>query len=114
MSGKKQFFEFQPLITFDVSGLTSSFQSAGTAWENDSVMVAVYNNSNTLVIITNDKDASPERSVPVPSQGTFVFDVQANAQNYWGAMRKNQGWFVKGSAGTGDLYIFGIGFAQVA
>jgi len=90
---------------FDCSTLTGSYQSVAVGgFAVPLVIYKLYNASSSDVDISyNDSD---DQDV-IPAGGTFIFDVQSNAQGDRTAWPAGREMFVKGSATAGNLYEIG-------
>lgn len=95
--------KYETLRSIDSATFTGSYQNLGTALSNPAIIVKLVNNSDQLVTLstdgTNDHDIFPT--------GSFtLYDYSANKQNapYLAAAKGTQ-YRVKGSAGTGLVYL---------
>lgn len=103
----KNFMSYIPRTSIDSSALTSSYQpinpngTSGSCWTFD-----IINNS------TSDIDVSFNGSTDhdfIPANSIKIIDIQTNSQpnNDINLMKKGQIVYVKGSAGTGIIYLVG-------
>jgi len=95
--------DWEVLRSIDASTLTGSFQALGTPLDHPSYICKIVNNSTVLVTISNDgindKDVAPAGSF-------FLYDEGKTGSNSQvPAVPKNTQIYVKGSAGTGTIYL---------
>lgn len=94
-----------PIISVASSSLTGTYALAGVLLNPVSIF-RIINISNQLVQASfdgiNDHDV-------IPSTDVLQLSLQANSepQNHRGLFRKNTPVFLKGTAGTGNIYITG-------
>lgn len=91
---------WEPLRSIDSATLTGSYQALGTPLQHPSIILKLVNNSTVLVTIsingTSDVDVAPASSF-------FLYD-EMKTQAHEAAPAGTQ-FFVKGSAGTGSIYL---------
>lgn len=94
---------WETLRTIDSATLTGSYQALGTPLANPSYILKLVNNSTVLVTISidgiNDVDVAPAGSFWLYDEG------KVGASSAFPAMPKNTQVYVKGSAGTGTIYL---------
>lgn len=103
----------EPVVmhTFNCALLTGSYQvvSAG-GFSKDLCVYKVYNASSQDVTIsyngTDDNDI-------IPAGGTFIFDIQANAEGNRAGWPAGRELYVKGTASAGTLYETGYSISRV-
>lgn len=97
--------QYETIRSIDSSTFTGSYQALGSAISHPACIVKLVNNSNKDVTIsingTNDHDF-------LPSGGFMLYDYTSNTPsgsvNGVFAPQRRQ-YFVKGSAGTGSVYL---------
>lgn len=96
---------YETLRSIDSSTFTGSYQALGTPLAHPASIVKLVNNSSVLVTVstngTTDHDVSPNSSF-------FLYDVTTNTPSQGDdAVFIPQGtqYYVKGSAGTGSVYL---------
>lgn len=95
---------YEALRSIDSTTFTGSYQALGTALNNAASIVKIVNNSDVLVTVsidgTNDHDI-------LPSSSFFLYDVTANSSRQSDSIfiEKGRQYYVKGSAGTGSVYL---------
>lgn len=91
------------LRSIDSSTLTGSYQALGTPLDNPSYICKLVNNSDTLVTISID---GIEDIDVAPANSFWLYD-EGKAGTIASAPSLPQGTqiFVKGSAGTGNIYL---------
>lgn len=98
-----QRLEWETLRSIDSATLTGSYQALGTPLAHPSYKCKLVNNSTVLVTISNDgindKDIAPGNSFWLYDEGTVG---QAGA---FPALPQGTQIYVKGSAGTGSIYL---------
>lgn len=96
------------LISFDSSTLSGSYQSVGAITISAQVL-KITNNSSVDMTISWDGVHDHDF---IPKMSGFVLDVTTNGEQLFCAIRKGTNIYVKGSAGTGLIYI--SAYAQVS
>ncbi len=95
---------WEPLRSIDSATFTGSYQKIGTPFVNPSYICKMVNNSTSLVIISfdgvTDYDVAPASSFWLYDEGK----VGINGDLYPALPALTQIW-VKGSAGTGSVYL---------
>jgi|SRR6185437_15929260 len=102
--GKRAIFE--SLRSIDSATFTGSYQNLGSALINPCVLLKVVNNSTSLVTVTyngtDDQDIAPAGSF-------YLYDFGSDSQSVSGdarlALAAGTQVKVKGSAGTGSVYL---------
>lgn len=95
---------YDTLRSRDSATFTGSYQTLGSALTTNASIVKVVNNSTVLVTIsidgTNDHDILPGNSF-------FLYDVTSDSPQESGSIfvEKGRQYYVKGSAGTGLVYL---------
>ncbi len=95
---------YEPLRSIDSATFTGSYQLLGSSLSNSSSLIKIVNNSNVDVTVstdgTNDHDF-------VPANGFVLYDNTTNHTTDVPGVFVPQGrqYFVKGSAGTGSVYL---------
>lgn len=99
-----------PLINFDASTLTGTYQAINAGLPDPLVSFKMYNSSANLVFISNDGINDHDF---VPPGGTFIFDSEANADG-WGdgngghkEVPQGRIWYAKTSSNTDRLIVVG-------
>lgn len=94
---------WETLRSIDSATLTGSYQALGTPLSNPSYILKLVNNSTVLVTISidasTDIDVAPAGSFWLYDEGKVA--LSANAP----ALPKGTQIYVKGSAGTGSIYL---------
>lgn len=102
MGGLTNRIAWETLRSIDSSTFTGSYQAIGTPLLYPSYICKLVNNSTVLVTIsidgTNDMDVAPQNSF-------WLYDEGKAPQPYNPALPKGTKFFVKGSAGTGSVYL---------
>lgn len=94
---------WEPLRSIDSSTLTGSYQAVGTALTHQSYKCKVINNSTSLVTISIDGTSDID---VVPAGSFFLYDETVlGPGNNLPALPAGTQIFVKGSAGTGTIYL---------
>lgn len=102
----KSFINYIPMVSIDSSTFSGSYQAL-TATTEPCIIYKIINNSTMDVTISlnglTDHDF-------IPTMSGAVYDNQAGSQpgNKDALLAKNQVFYVKGSAGTGSVYLVGI------
>ncbi len=95
--------EYEVLRTFDSATLTGSFQNFGLPLDNPAVLIKMYSTSTSLVEISVDGINSHDIC---PAGGGWIYDVTSDSPNTGSIYRKKGTQYrVKGSAGTGLIYL---------
>lgn len=96
---------YEPLRSIDSTTFTGSYQALGTPLANPASLIKLVNNSTVLVIISvdgiNDVDVAPGNSF-------WLYDITTNTPSSGDDaifVPKGRQYFVKGSAGTGSVYL---------
>lgn len=105
--------KIEPVVrhTFNSASLTASYQvvSAG-GFAYDLAIYKLYNGSTVDIDISyngvDDNDI-------LPAGGTLIVDVQANKEDDRAAWPAGRELFVKGSAGTGNIYETGYTIKRI-
>jgi len=103
---------YEAIRSIDSATFTGSYQALGTATTNPSAIVKIVNNSNKDVTVsingTSDHDF-------VPTGGFTLYDCTANLPHGTDAIFLPSGtqFYVKGSAGTGLVYLVVLYIIQV-
>jgi hypothetical protein len=95
--------EWENLRSFNSTGLTGTYQALGTPLLHPCFKLKIVNNSNVLITISddgvNDKDV-------VPGNSFVLYDETISASTgYIPALQQGTQIYVKGSAGTGLIYL---------
>jgi hypothetical protein len=94
---------WETLRSIDSSTLTGSYQAVGTPLANPSYICKLVNNSTVLVTIsidgTNDVDVAPSNSFWLYDEG------KSGLNSAMPALPAGTQIMVKGSAGTGSIYL---------
>ncbi len=94
---------WEPLRTIDSATFTGSYQNLGTPLDNPSYICKMVNNSTVLVTISidgiNDMDVAPANSFWLYDEGKVGFN------SGYPALPAGTQIMVKGSAGTGSVYL---------
>ena len=90
--------------TFDSSTMTSSYQALGDALAEPTRILKIINNSTKDITISWDGITDHDF---VPIEGFSLYDVGTNRGNSAPELciRKGTQIFVKGTAGTGSIYL---------
>lgn len=95
--------KWETLRSIDSATFTGSYQALGTALDNPSYICKLVNNSNRLVTISidgvNDHDIAPAGSYWLYDEG------KVSISGHLPALPKGTTIYVKGSAGTGSVYL---------
>lgn len=95
---------YEPLRSIDSATFTGSYQALGTPLANPASLVKLVNNSTVLVTVsvdgTTDVDVAPASSF-------FLYDVTSDSPHESESVyyEKGRQYYVKGSAGTGSVYL---------
>lgn len=96
--------KYETLRSIDSSTFTGNYQTLGSAISNAVSLIKVVNNSTVLVTVSvdgvNDHDILPAGSF-------FLYDVTSDSPQESGSIfvEKGRQYYVKGSAGTGSVYL---------
>lgn len=94
---------WETLRSIDSATLTGSYQAIGTPLVNPSYICKLVNNSTSLVTISvdgvNDVDVAPANSFWLYDEG------KVGLSGAFPALPAGTNIFVKGSAGTGSIYL---------
>lgn len=94
---------WETLRSIDSATLTGSYQAVGTPLAHPSYIVKLVNNSTVLVTISidgiNDIDVAPASSFWLYDEG------KVGSAGGWPALPEGTQIYVKGSAGTGSIYL---------
>lgn len=104
MAYTKQFL-YENLRSIDSATLTGSYQALGTPLAHPASLVRLVNNSTVLVTVSVDGIADQDVA---PASSFFLYDVTANAPSNGDDavfVPQNTQFYVKGSAGTGLIYL---------
>lgn len=101
----KNVIEPIPRASFDVSGLTGSYQAIdASGFDNAVVIIKMYNGGTTGVDISWDGSTDHDY---MPAGSTLILDIATNRnksdQKF--AAEAGQIIYVKGTAGTGNVYL---------
>lgn len=112
MAYTKQLF-YEPLRTIDSATFTGNYQAIGSSLAHPATLVKLVNASNVLITLSTDgvNDCDVARAT-----SSFVYDLTANTpSNGDDAVFFPQGmqFYVKGSSGTGLVYLVVICIMQV-
>lgn len=95
---------YEVLRSIDSATFTGSYQTLGAILANPASIVKLVNNSTVLVTISfdgvNDYDIAPSNSF-------WLYDVTSDSPPESGSIfvQKGTRYYVKGSAGTGSVYL---------
>ncbi len=95
---------YETLRSRDSATFTGSYQTLGAILAHPASLVKLVNNSTSLVTIStdgvNDHDVAPASSF-------WLYDVTSDSPEESGSIFAEQGrqYFIKGSAGTGSVYL---------
>jgi len=96
--------------SFNSSTLSGSYQAIGTPLTRPIRIIKFVNNST--VTVTVSWDGANDHDV-LPSGSFFLYDITANRSNVEGTqgqyVRSGTQFYVKGSAGTGLIYLVCLG-----
>jgi competence transcription factor ComK len=93
----------EALRSRDSATFTGSYQTLGSALSHSACLVKFVNNST--VTVTVSWDGSSDHDI-YPSGSFAVYDVTTNTQQSGGLyIPKGTQFYVKGSAGTGSVYL---------
>jgi len=102
--------KFEPLVNFDASTLTGTYQAVnGSGFIDPLNIIKIYNSSTSLVLLSTDGATDEDF---VPPGGTFIIDVEANADDngqgvgHW-SVPKGTVIYAKTSSNTDRLIIAG-------
>lgn len=95
--------DWETLRTIDSATFTGSYQAIGTPLANPSYICKIVNNSTVLITIskngTTDIDVAPAGSF-------WLYDEsKAGPSGAYPSVPKGTQFYVKGSAGTGSVYL---------
>lgn len=114
MAQRKNRFSAIPLQSFDTSGLTSTYQAlnGSTGLPESCAYIRIINNSDTDVTISLDGNTDHDI---VPADFIVDLPLQANSvpSGHYGMIEKGKIFYVKGTAGTGNIYLAGY-YQEVA
>jgi len=100
--GYTQRITWEPLRSLDSASFTGSYQRLGTALVNPSIIIKMVNNSTVDVLISLDGSTD----VDVCPAGSFwLYDEDTSGNPSPEAIPAGTQIFVKGSAGTGSVYL---------
>lgn len=101
----------EELRTFDSSTFTGSYQAFGAALDNPTVILKIVNDST--VDVTISWDGATDNDI-ITAGSFFLYDITANRKTDDGFyIGKGTQFWVKGSAGTGNLYLVSFYAAEV-
>lgn len=93
----------EALRSIDSATFTGSYQAIGVALANKAVLIKIINNSTVAVTVSWDGSTDHDY---IPANGFSLYDVTANSQRESGIfIAEGTIFFVKGSAGTGSVYL---------
>lgn len=94
--------EWETLRSIDSATFTGSYQALGTPLAHPAYKCKLVNNSNVLVLISNDgindKDVAPGNSF-------WLYDEGGGERGLFPALPQNTQIYIKGSAGVGIVYL---------
>lgn len=96
--------EYETIRSIDSATFTGSYQKIGAPLSNACSLLKLVNNSTVLVTISvdgvNDHDISPAASF-------WLYDITSDSPEESGSIFRKKGtqYWVKGSAGTGSVYL---------
>jgi hypothetical protein len=103
MPDNKIRWEMETLRTRAASTFTGSYQTLGSATLNKAVGFHIINNTNVDVTISND---GVHDKMFVPTGSFVLLDIAANCEsNDESFLPAQTQFYVKGSAGTGSIYL---------
>jgi hypothetical protein len=93
-----------PMATFDSSTLSGSYQAIGTPLPDEARIVKMVNTSTVPVVVSLNGTTNHD---VIPVGGFFLYDVGTNRGNSSPLMciQKGTQFYIKGNAGTGDIYL---------
>lgn len=108
MFGKRLIYE--PLRSIDSATFTGSYQALGAPLAHPASLVKLVNNSTVLVTVS--VNGSDDYDV-APSGSFWLYDVTSDSPHETESVYYEQGrqYYVKGSAGTGSVYLV-VQYAQ--
>jgi len=95
---------YEPLRSIDSATFTGSYQALGTPLANAASLVRLVNSSDVVVTIStdgvNDHDIAPSNSF-------WLYDIASDSPSMSDSVfaEKGRQYYVKGSAGTGSVYL---------
>lgn len=103
MAYSKQ-MQYEPLRSIDSATLSGSYQAIGTPLIHPASIVKLVNNSTVLVTISVDGLVDHDVA---PGTSFWLYDETANRPSSTDAIFAPEGrqYYVKGSAGTGLIYL---------
>lgn len=94
---------WETLRSIDSATFTGSYQALGTALSNPAYKVKLVNNSSVLVTISIDGATDIDVA---PANSFWLYDESNSGERgQYPAVRANTQFYVKGSAGTGSVYL---------
>ena len=93
---------WETLRSIDSATFTVSYQALGTPLANASYICKLVNNSNKLVTISIDGSTDIDVA---PANSFWLYDEGKGQEAYQVALPKGTQFYVKGSAGTGLVYL---------
>lgn len=94
--------KWETLRSIDSSSLTGSYQAIGTPLANPSYIIKFISTSSTLVTLSIDSETDVD---VIPANGGFVYDETKYVGTSIQFIPKGTQFFVKGTAGTGRIYM---------
>lgn len=104
--------KYETLRSIDSATFTGSFQALGTATTHPATIVKLVNNSSVDVTVSIDGTNACDFC---PAGGFFLYDCTSNLPHGTDAIfiPQNTQFLVKGSAGTGLVYLVVLYIVQV-
>ena len=93
---------WEPLRSIDSSTFTGSYQAIGTPLKFPSVIAKLVNNSTVLVTISIDGSTDIDVA---PANSFWLYDENIPGGDLVHALPAGTQFYVKGSAGTGSVYL---------
>ena|SRR2546429_5050675 len=101
---KQRRLVYETLRSRDSATFTGSYQTLGTPLSNAASLIKLVNNSTVLVTISIDGSTDVDIA---PSSSFFLYDITSDSPTETGSIfaEKGRQYYVKGSAGTGSVYL---------
>lgn len=93
---------WEPLRSINSTGFTGSYQPVGSPLAYPAIIVKVVNNSTSLVTISTDGTTDMDVA---PANSFFLYDEDTSGNPSPESIPEGTQFYVKGSAGTGFVYI---------
>lgn len=95
---------YETLRSIDSATFTGSYQALGTPLTHPASIVKLVNNSTVLVTVSIDGSTDVDIA---PASSFWLYDITSDSPQETGSIfvEKGRQYYVKGSAGTGSVYL---------